>query len=158
MAEPAPTRDPSSSYIADILAKAPPMSRQQRDRLQVLLAQIHNARQQLRTASTASIAATASITSTESTRSTARIGSAGRGLAEESPASAHPIADVRPLWWSYPAQCSNHHEWKPGSVIVSWQACADCPAAVANQLGHLRAICRSPGCNSVWFSPDHLPR
>lgn len=140
MAEPAPARDPSASYIADILAKAPPMSRQQRDRLQVLLAQIHNARQQLRTASTASTAST------------------GRRLAEQSLASSQPAVGAQPLWWSYPAQCSNHHDWKPGSVMVTWEPCGDCPAAAANQLGHLRVSCRTPGCPSVWYSPSHLPR
>jgi hypothetical protein len=137
MAEPAPARDASASYIADILAKAPPMNRQQRDRLQVLLAQIHSARQQLRTASTAS---------------------GGRRPAEQSLASSQRAVDAQPLWWSYPAQCSNHHDWKPGSVMVTWQACGDCPAAAANQLGHLRVSCRTPGCSSVWYSPSHLPR
>ncbi len=55
MAEPAERRDPTAVYVAGILAKAPPMSRQQRDRLQVLLGHIHSARQQLRTGNTGSM-------------------------------------------------------------------------------------------------------
>jgi hypothetical protein len=134
MAEPAETRDATTVYVAGILAKSPPMSRQQRDRLQVLLAHIHNARQQLRS------------------------GNTDRRLAESSPASSHRAPDSRPSWWSYPAQCGNYHDWKPGSVIVTWYPCAECPAAVTNRMGHLQVSCRTPGCACVWLSPAHVPR
>jgi hypothetical protein len=134
MAEPAETRDATAVYVAGILAKSPPMSRQQRDRLQVLLAHIHSARQQLRSASI------------------------DRKVPASSPAASHRVTDMRPPWWIYPAQCANSHDWKPGSVIVTWYPCADCPAAVANQMGHLRVSCRASGCASVWHGPAHAAR
>ena len=141
-ADPAETRDVTTGYVADVLAKAPPMSWQQQDRLQILLALIHNARQQLRTGNTSSIDGTGST------------GSEGRLLAEDPPAYTQ-VLDGRPAWWSYPAHCSNYHDWKPGTVVVTWHACADCPAAVANGLGHLRVSCQAPGCISVWDRPGH---
>ena len=156
------TRDVSTAYVADILAKAPPMSWQQRDRLQVLLAHIHNARQQLRTGNTSSTGSARSLGSTGSASSTGSLGSAsslapGPTLAENPSACSHRVADARPSWWNYPAHCSNYHDWKPGGVVVTWHACVDCPAAVANGLGHLRVSCRTPGCTSSWYRPAHAP-
>ena len=80
-----------------------------------------------------------------------------RKLADDSPTCSNRVVDMRPSWWSYPAQCSNCHDWKPGTVIVTWYPCAGCPEAVANQLGHLRVSCRVPGCASVWYRPAHTP-
>jgi hypothetical protein len=142
------TRHVSTAYVADILAKAPPMSWQQRDRLQVLLALIHNARQQLRTGNTSSTGSASSLGS---------LGSTGPTLAENPPACSHRVADTRPSWWSYPAHCSNYHDWKPGGVVVTWHPCVDYPAAVANGLGHLQVSCRTPGCTSSWYRPAHSP-
>jgi len=133
MAEPADIRDATAAYVAGIIAQAPPMNQEQRDRLQVLLAHIHSARQRLRT------------------------DKMGSRLAATSPTCSNHGVDMRPSWWSYPTQCGNNHDWKPGSVIVTWYPCADCPAAVANQMGHLRVACRTPGCASVWYRPAHAP-
>jgi hypothetical protein len=131
MAEPAESRDATAAYIAGIVAQGPPMSQEQRDRLRTLLARIHSARQQLRT------------------------GNTGSRLTAVAPACPVSALDLRPSWWGYPTRCANSHEWRPGSVVVAWYPCTDCPAAIANRMGHLRVSCRTPDCTSVWFRPAH---
>jgi hypothetical protein len=62
-----------------------------------------------------------------------------------------------PAWWAYPERCENGHEWGPGKVAVSWSPCQCRPAREAQPRGsgHLTVECRTPGCRSVWYQPEH---
>jgi len=58
---------------------------------------------------------------------------------------------TRPGWWAYPLACRNGHEWRPGTITVSWLPCT-----CRGGLGHLRVSCRTDGCTSpAWYKPRH---
>ncbi len=66
------------------------------------------------------------------------------------------MADAeRPNWWCYQLQCRNGHDWRPGTITVSWLPCL---CAGNGSTGHLRVSCRTDGCTSPAWVPPASPR
>jgi hypothetical protein len=60
------------------------------------------------------------------------------------------------VWPGFPEQCRLGHQWKPGTVLITWRPC-ECETAAAARGGHIEVTCNEPGCSERWQRPLHEP-
>jgi hypothetical protein len=66
------------------------------------------------------------------------------------------VLDRDPDWPGFPLECRSHHDWRPGTVTITWEPCG-CSAAQRARGGHIKVACNAPGCRELWWRPRHQP-
>jgi hypothetical protein len=60
------------------------------------------------------------------------------------------------MWPGFPEECRLGHQWKPGTVLITWRPC-ECEPAATTRGGHVEVTCNEPGCSERWQRPLHEP-